>query len=62
MPYFDGGLSDPVPIEKAFADGCDRVVLILTKPLGAQLDDRRNEAAAKLLKPPFSRTSEASRT
>lgn len=59
VPYFDGGISDPVPIEKAFADGCDRVVLILTKPLGAQLDDRRNEAAAKLLKHRYTRTSEA---
>ena len=30
--YFDGGLSDIVPIKKAFDEGCDRVVLILTKP------------------------------
>ena len=32
IPYFDGALSDPVPIEKAFACGCNKVVLILTKP------------------------------
>ncbi len=31
-PYYDGALGDPVPIEKAFASGCDRVVLLLTKP------------------------------
>ena len=30
--YYDGGLGDPVPIEKAFALDCDRVVLLLTKP------------------------------
>lgn len=30
--YFDGGLSDSVPIERAFARGCDRVVVILSKP------------------------------
>ncbi len=30
--YFDGALGDPVPVEKAFQLGCDRVVLILTKP------------------------------
>ncbi|MGN1387899.1 MAG: patatin family protein, partial [Bacillus sp. (in: firmicutes)] len=29
--YYDGALGDCVPIEKAFACGCDRVVLILTK-------------------------------
>lgn len=32
VPYYDGALGDAVPIEKAFACGCDRVVLILTKP------------------------------
>ena len=31
--YFDGALSDPVPIEKAFALGCDKVVLVLTNPV-----------------------------
>ena len=30
--YYDGALSDTIPIEKAFACGCDKVVLILTKP------------------------------
>ena len=32
-PYYDGALADPVPVEKAFSLGCDRVVLILTLPL-----------------------------
>ena len=32
VPYYDGALSDTVPIEKAFECGCDKVVLILTKP------------------------------
>ena len=32
VPYYDGALGDTVPIEKAFACGCDKVVLILTKP------------------------------
>ncbi len=30
--YFDGALADPVPVEKAFEMGCDKVVLILTRP------------------------------
>lgn len=34
-PYYDGALGDPVPIEKAFELGCDRVVLVLTKPENA---------------------------
>lgn len=31
--YIDGGLSDPLPIEKALADGHDEVVVIYNKPL-----------------------------
>lgn len=31
---YDGALSDTVPIQKAFDLGCDRVVLLLTKPWG----------------------------
>lgn len=33
VPYYDGALGNPVPIEKAFQDDCDKVVLILTKPV-----------------------------
>lgn len=33
VPYYDGGLSDPVPVKKAFEDGCDKVVVVLTKPI-----------------------------
>lgn len=32
IPYYDGALSDPVPIEKAFTLGCDKVVLLLSRP------------------------------
>lgn len=32
IPYYDGALGDPVPVKKAFELGCDRVVVILTKP------------------------------
>lgn len=49
IPYFDGGISDPVPIEKAFADGCNKVVVILTKPIDAKPAAARNKAAADLI-------------
>ena len=32
IPCFDGALSDPVPVKKALEEGCDKVVVILTKP------------------------------
>ena len=33
VDYYDGGVSDPVPFEKAFEDGCDKVIVVLTKPV-----------------------------
>lgn len=32
VPYYDGALGDPIPVEKAFQMGCDKVVVILTRP------------------------------
>jgi len=34
IPYLDGGLSDSIPYEKAFEDGCDKVVVVLTRQPG----------------------------
>jgi len=34
IPYMDGGLSDSIPYEKAFEDGCDKVVVVLTRQPG----------------------------
>jgi predicted patatin/cPLA2 family phospholipase len=30
--YFDGGVSDAIPADKALLDGCDKVVIISSKP------------------------------
>lgn len=32
--YYDGGLSSPICVGRAFKDGCDRAVVILTQPDG----------------------------
>lgn len=32
--YYDGGLSDPIPVRKALADGCDKLIIVLTQPRG----------------------------
>lgn len=32
--YYDGGISDPIPVEKALEDGCDKLLVILTQPKG----------------------------
>ncbi len=47
--YFDGGLADPIPIQKAFDDGCEKLILILTKPVDAPTSDRRDYIGAKVI-------------
>ncbi|WP_343209298.1 patatin family protein [Anaerolentibacter hominis] len=34
IPYLDGGLADSVPYERAFSQGCDKVVVVLTHKRG----------------------------
>ncbi len=30
--YYDGGVADPIPLQKALDDGCEKVVLVLENP------------------------------
>ena len=46
VPYYDGALGDPVPAEKAFELGCDRVVVILTKPENIPRNSKKDERFA----------------
>ena len=48
-----------MPLEKAFADGCEKAVLILTKPIETSSASSRNSAAAKILKNKYPNTSAA---
>jgi len=50
VPYYDGALGDSVPIEKAFADGCDKVVLVLTKPESVLRVPDTDKKLAKLIR------------
>lgn len=50
VPYYDGGLADPVPVAKAFADGCDKVVLVLSRPREFVRIPDKDEKIAKRLK------------
>ena len=57
-PYFDGALGDPVPVEKAFQLGCDRVVLILTRPLNRLRNPKKDEMLAPFIQRKYPRTAE----
>ena len=61
IPYFDGGLAYPVPLEWAFAHGCDRVALILTKPIGLVSSDARDKHLAHLLQSHYPAAAEGLR-
>lgn len=49
VPYVDGSLADPIPIQKALDDGCDRVILVLTKPQGPIIHSKIYELSARWL-------------
>ncbi len=44
--FFDGGASDPMPYEKAFADGCEKLIICITLPI----DHRKTPMPAFLVK------------
>lgn len=47
--YYDGGISDPIPFQKAFDAGCDRVVVILTRPRDYYRNPKKDRRMAKFL-------------
>ncbi len=47
--YYDGGIADPIPLEKAMEDGYEKNVIVLTKHKGFRLKQRRSSILFKLL-------------
>lgn len=58
-PCFDGGLSDPIPMRKALEQGCDKVVVILTRPRDCYRSSKRDAVLARLVAPRYPRIAEA---
>lgn len=59
VPYFDGALGDPVPVKKAFELGCDRVVLILTKPEAEIRTSKSDERVAARIRKKYPEAAES---
>ncbi len=57
--YFDGGLTDPIPIKKAFEDGCEKVVVILTKPKNFFRNNKTDRRMALVIKKKFPNVANA---
>ena len=49
VPYFDGGIADPVPVQKALEDGYDRVILILSRLRNEVRKQQKDLAPARIL-------------
>ena len=47
--YYDGGLSDPIPYKRCLDAGCDKIVVVLTRPRDYFRDPAKDERMAKLL-------------
>ncbi|WP_066630479.1 patatin-like phospholipase family protein [Labilibacter marinus] len=45
----DGGIANPIPIEKALADGCEKVVVVLTQPKAYRKTPFKAKWLAKLM-------------
>ena len=58
IPYFDGALTDPVPVKKAFELGCDKVVLLLTKPKDFVRDLHEDDRLVRLIHHHYSAAAE----
>ena len=56
--YYDGALADPVPIKKAFALGCDKVVLILSKPRDTVRTPGKDAMIARRIQKKYPRAAE----
>lgn len=50
VPYYDGGLSDPIPFEMARRNGCEKVVIILTRPKDYRRTIDKDKFAARLIR------------
>jgi predicted patatin/cPLA2 family phospholipase len=58
VPYYDGGMADPIPLKKAFSDGCGTVALILTKPLDFIREQKKDAPMARILKHQYPKAAE----
>lgn len=59
IPYFDGGVSDPIPVRKAIRDGVQKHLIVLTQPKGYRKKlSKSNRAAAIAFRRKYPRLSE----
>ena len=48
QPYLDGGISNAIPIEHGFENGCKKLVVVLTRPKGYRKEDSKTNQLFKI--------------
>lgn len=61
VPYYDGGMSDPIPLEHCFNAGCNKVIIVLTRPKDFERDPKKDELAARLIHKKYPEASKTMR-
>ena len=59
--YYDGGVSDPVPVKRALKLGSDKTVLILTRPSDYEVNPKRDLAIASMMEKEYAKSANALR-
>ncbi len=49
VPYFDGGIADSIPVQRALDDGCTKLVVVCTQPAGYRKKPQKCPALVKLI-------------
>lgn len=58
VPYFDGGIADPIPVQKALDAGFDRVVVVLTRLKDVLREQAKDAAPARILSHSYPQAAE----
>lgn len=58
VSYYDGGKSDPVPIDLVMKMGCEKIVVILTRPLDQPRKPENDPKLAKLIQKDYPKAAE----
>ena len=56
--YYDGALGDPIPVQKAFELGCDKVIALLSKPANFRRNPDRDSRLAMLIAKDYPKAAE----
>ena len=57
--FYDGGISDPIPVKKCFEDGCEKAVLILTRPRDFERSPKKDRLITNLIRSKYPNAAKA---